>query len=277
YGSAMDVYNNTIWCAEYYGSGKRPFILKSTDAGVTWTDFPIALPGGEVNDYYLRSINFKDANTGMGVIRQVGASTTANYLVKTTDGGATWSDTISVAPGISHDSAKVMAAKWIRGTSTVIATGYAGNWPKAWKSTDDGTTWTSLDCPPTVSGADLKCSAFIGTTGFFVGNKAAFMMTNVTAVDKPGYNVPAGYSLEQNYPNPFNPSTTIPYTLAKAGNVQIKVVDLLGRTVATLVDGHQSAGPHTVSFNATTLSSGVYFYSIKSGEFSKTKSLLLLK
>ncbi len=278
YGQAMDVYQRTIWCAQYYGSGKRPFILKSTDAGTTWTDFPIALPGGEVQDYYLRSINFKDANVGYGVIRQVSASSNASYLVKTTDGGATWSDTISVAPGISHDSAKVMAAKPIRGTSVVIATGYAGNWPKAWKSTDDGATWTSLNCPPNASGADLKVAAFVtATTGYVAGNKAAFKLTIATGVDKNGYEGPTGYALEQNFPNPFNPTTVIPYTLARSGHVELVVRDILGRTVATLVDGVQSAGAHEAVFRASNLASGVYFYSLRSGEFFKTRSLVLLK
>jgi len=278
YGQAIEVYNRTIWCAQYFGSGKRPFILKSTDAGTTWTDFPIALPGGEVQDYYLKSINFKDASVGYGVIRQVTASTNANYLVKTTDGGATWSDTISVAPGISHDSAKVVAAEPIRGTSVVIASGYAGSWPKAWKSTDDGATWTTLNCPPTISGADLKVAAFVtATTGFIAGNKAAFQLTIATGVGRPGNDVPAGYALDQNFPNPFNPSTVIPYSIAKSGHVELLVRDMLGRTVATLVNGVQSAGSHEATFNASNLASGVYFYSLRSGEFYKTRSLVLLK
>ncbi len=278
YGQAIDVYDRTIWAAEYYGSNKNPFILKSTDAGTTWTDFPIALPGGIANDYYLRSINFKDANTGFGVIRQVTtSSSTGYYLVKTTDGGLTWSDTIGVAPGISHDSARVMAAKWVRGTSTVIALGYAGSFAKAWMSTDDGTTWTNMSAPGGTSGSDFRNASFISATkGVAVGYTNAAIYTGVTDVE-PGEGTPVSYTLSQNYPNPFNPTTTIQFTLAHAGQVTLDVYDVLGRQVARLVDQQLPAGPHQAVFNASGLSSGVYLYTLHAGEFTATKSLLLVK
>jgi hypothetical protein len=88
------------------------------------------------------------------------------------------------------------------------------------------------------------------------------------------------YRLAQNYPNPFNPSTMINYSLAKSGSVTVKVYDLLGREVATLVNGEtQSAGQHQVSFSAgkNAISSGVYFYTIESGTFRDVKKMMLLK
>ena len=279
YGQAMDVYNNTVWCAEYYGANKRPFILKSTDAGVTWTDFPISLPGGIAQDYYLRSINFKDENVGFGVIRQVtSSSTTGNYLVKTTDGGTTWSDTISVNPGANHADNKVMSAKWIRGTNTVIAVGYGLLGAKAWISTDDGSTWNTMNAPlgPNAN-ADLRNIAFVSATqGMAVGNLNDALYHQTTAVNN-GSDVPSGYALAQNYPNPFNPSTIIEYSVPSAGHVELRVFDLLGRTVATLVNGDLSAGTHRVTFNATGLPSGTYFYSMHAGSFSATKALVLVK
>lgn len=84
-------------------------------------------------------------------------------------------------------------------------------------------------------------------------------------------------SVEQNYPNPFNPSTTINYTIVSAGKVELKVYDILGREVVTLVNGFQDAGAHSVVFNAANLSSGVYFYKINSGSFTKVKKMLLVK
>ena len=85
------------------------------------------------------------------------------------------------------------------------------------------------------------------------------------------------YTLEQNYPNPFNPTTTISYSLPKASNVKLTIYNLLGQEVTTLVNSFNDAGKHSVQFNASNLSSGVYIYSIKADKFSATKKLLLLK
>ncbi len=88
---------------------------------------------------------------------------------------------------------------------------------------------------------------------------------------------PATYGLNQNYPNPFNPTTDIQFSLAKAGTVSLKVYDMLGREVATLANGEFVAGVHHVTFNATTLPSGAYFYALKAGNFSAMKSMMLVK
>ena len=92
-----------------------------------------------------------------------------------------------------------------------------------------------------------------------------------------GNNEPESFSLEQNYPNPFNPATTINYSIASAGKVELKVYDLLGREVMTLVNDFKNAGSHSVLFNALNLSSGVYFYRINSGSFSDVKKMILVK
>lgn len=89
--------------------------------------------------------------------------------------------------------------------------------------------------------------------------------------------VPATYSLEQNFPNPFNPTTSISYALAKSGMVSLKVFDVLGREVATLVNGAQDAGRHNVQLNATNLASGMYIYRIESGAFTAVKKMMFLK
>jgi len=89
--------------------------------------------------------------------------------------------------------------------------------------------------------------------------------------------IPDNYSLSQNYPNPFNPSTKINYTIPKSGLVSLKVYDLLGKEVASLVNEVVNAGSHEVLFNASNLSSGTYFYRIKVGDFISTKKMSLLK
>lgn len=86
------------------------------------------------------------------------------------------------------------------------------------------------------------------------------------------------FSLAQNYPNPFNPSTTIQYTISKAGNVKLLVFDITGRQVSELLNQRQNAGSHTVSFDAENLSSGIYFYRLETESgFSKTNKMLLIK
>ena len=95
---------------------------------------------------------------------------------------------------------------------------------------------------------------------------------------------PTKFSLEQNYPNPFNPSTTIKYSLSvvetRGGvsqHVTLKVYDILGREVATLVNQKQNPGNYKVTFDATNLPSGVYVYRMQSGNFTSSKKLILLR
>jgi hypothetical protein len=97
-----------------------------------------------------------------------------------------------------------------------------------------------------------------------------------SAVNDPA-GVPAKFELSQNYPNPFNPSTTINYTLANTANVKLTVVNALGQTVATIVNEEKPAGSHTVSFNASNLASGVYFYTLNAGSFTEVRKMMLMK
>ncbi len=88
---------------------------------------------------------------------------------------------------------------------------------------------------------------------------------------------PAKFSLSQNYPNPFNPSTKISFEIPKDGFVTLKIYDISGKQVHTLINGVKTAGYYNVNFNASRLSSGIYFYSISSGEFSSVKKMSLIK
>jgi photosystem II stability/assembly factor-like uncharacterized protein len=89
--------------------------------------------------------------------------------------------------------------------------------------------------------------------------------------------LPEQFALEQNYPNPFNPSTTIRYSIPTSEFVTLKVYDVLGNEVATLVNEEKPAGSYEVNFNAAELSSGIYFYTLQSGSFTQTKKLILMK
>ncbi len=85
------------------------------------------------------------------------------------------------------------------------------------------------------------------------------------------------YALEQNYPNPFNPNTTIRFSIPEKANVTLKIFNSIGQEVASLLNGEITAGNHEVDFNASALSSGVYFYRINSANFTSTKKMILLK
>ncbi len=111
-------------------------------------------------------------------------------------------------------------------------------------------------------------------------------LTNVVSdVDDNENNVPVKFELSQNYPNPFNPTTNITYVIARSEatrqsigvTVQLKVYDMLGREVATLVNKKQSPGKYSVQFDASGLPSGVYFYTLRAGDFVQTRKMVLLK
>jgi hypothetical protein len=86
-----------------------------------------------------------------------------------------------------------------------------------------------------------------------------------------------GFALSQNYPNPFNPTTIISFSLSKTEHTTLKVFDVLGNEITTLVNGEMTAGEHSVVFNAKNLASGIYFYRLTAGSYSDTKKLLLLR
>jgi hypothetical protein len=85
------------------------------------------------------------------------------------------------------------------------------------------------------------------------------------------------YSLSNNYPNPFNPSTTIKYQIPKSGLVTLKVYNVLGKEITTLVNEEKSVGSYEITFDASGLSSGIYFYKLSADNFQQTKKMILLK
>jgi hypothetical protein len=89
--------------------------------------------------------------------------------------------------------------------------------------------------------------------------------------------IPDKFALKQNYPNPFNPSTVIRFQLSVAGNASLKVYDLLGREITTLVNESLQPGTYEVRFDAKELSSGIYLYTLRTDNFSETKKMVLIR
>ena len=113
--------------------------------------------------------------------------------------------------------------------------------------------------------------------GVIPGKIWQFKTDAATGVSETGSRQPMGFSLDLNYPNPFNPTTTIGYRIAKAGPASLKIYDVMGRVVATLVDDVKAAGSYTVQFDGKDLPSGVYAYELRAGSFTSVNKMTLIK
>jgi hypothetical protein len=122
-----------------------------------------------------------------------------------------------------------------------------------------------------VSAVNLGGETSFGTSAKFISGYG------VTGVTQPIAEIPKDYALLQNYPNPFNPSTQISYSIPQKSQVTLRVFNVLGMEVATLVSGIQDAGKHAATFNAASISSGVYFYRLQAGGVSLTRKMLFVK
>ncbi len=103
------------------------------------------------------------------------------------------------------------------------------------------------------------------------------MGPEITELEHQAVKIATHYSLSQNYPNPFNPSTSIKYSIPQSSNVTLKVFDVLGSEIITLLNKEQSAGNYEVEFDGSDLTSGIYFYRLQAGDFVETKKMILLK
>jgi hypothetical protein len=112
---------------------------------------------------------------------------------------------------------------------------------------------------------------------YFIGNALAKESGEPENGENEQQIIPDEISLEQNFPNPFNPSTTINYQLSEKNHVSLKVYDILGNLVTTLVDQEMEAGYYNVNWNASQLASGIYIYRIISGTYVSTKKMILMK
>jgi len=121
----------------------------------------------------------------------------------------------------------------------------------------------------------------IKTAEHLLGNSSAAMIANSNITlqknNAESKNNPDVYTLFNNYPNPFNPTTTISYSIPKGSFVTLKIYDVLGREVKTLVNKFQTKGKYNVTFNASSLASGVYIYRMKAGNFAASKKLILMR
>ena len=133
---------------------------------------------------------------------------------------------------------------------------------------------SSLIDPMVLTDAETDFTTYVDPKSGQIPNSKMAQSENQVTADT---SVSNQSSLMANYPNPFNPTTVINYQIARNGYVTLKVYDILGREVATLVNEYEATGSYSVTFNASNLASGVYIYQLRSGNFLATKKLLLMK
>lgn len=149
--------------------------------------------------------------------------------------------------------------------------------PKFFFTLDTGNTWDVMDVPDTSSMYDIKFTD--PRNGYAVGTNGAVYKYNssIIGINNSHTQVPETSMLFQNYPNPFNPATTIEYYLSRPSMVKISVYDVTGKLVKQLYDGLKPVGNHTLRFDASGFSSGLYLYKLEAGDYSETRKMVIIK
>ncbi|MGB5288100.1 MAG: T9SS type A sorting domain-containing protein, partial [Ignavibacteriaceae bacterium] len=242
----------------------QPLLGITTDSGVNWNFIPFYLNN---NEGRATGVDFTDVNTGYV---SAGRFDLYGAIAKTIDGGQTWVAT--TFPDVLWDIDFPI--------SSASQVGYAvGSEGTILKTYDAGGNWQQQQ-----SGTILKLNKahFLDLDfGFAVGENGLILRTTtggepVTKVDESTLTVNE-FKLEQNYPNPFNPSTSLQYAISNRQFVSLKVYDVLGNEIATLVNEEKERGVYSVTFDASNLASGLYLYRIQAGSFTKTKKMILIK
>lgn len=290
-------------------------LLKSIDSGLNW--YNINSPASDYNSFDANFINENTGwiLSGKVVIPHPSFHTTYTKIVKTTNGGDNWFTLYDVSTGSSWDpfynikflnenigfiSNFSVALKTINGglswekyipdndknCSTLKMINENTGWCAArgqnfiFKTTNAGINWTSRDYAygPSINSIFVLDSNNL----WYCGNMSSIYKSTTGGsvfVAQISNEIPDKILLHQNYPNPFNPSTRINYELRNLSYVTLKVFDLLGKEVATLVNEKQYAGSYAVDFNSSefNLPSGIYFYTLNAGEFKETKKMVLVK
>ncbi len=259
-----------------FSSGVYGSIIKTTNGGTEWFSQSI-LP---VN--MLSSITFLDENTGFvvgGNFFSQGFGDASSYIGKTTNGGLNWVTQLDDTGGYFLGQVFFVNQQ----------TGYVSGSPdftdpsgcthnKFYKTTNAGDEWTELPTPIVETLTSIYFND--ANTGYAVGCAGKILKTTtggITGINLLSSEIPSGYILEQNYPNPFNPITNLEFGISNLGFVTLKVYDVLGNEVKTLVNENKPAGRYTVTFDGSNLSSGIYFYKLEAGNFSEVKKMTLLK
>lgn len=250
-------FNTGIICGE-------GIVIKSTNAGMLWFNTNVPTNG---YFYFFKKLSVINSQ----YIWIVG---NGNIFYKSTNFATTW-DSIAYLPAYPPS---VMYCSHF----SSINTGWAGgSYGYLYKTTNGGYNWLREN-----TGSDQRFWGAIwfynDSIGWGVGGAGKIMHTTTGGQSVVNISVESGknpeeYSLSQNYPNPFNSMTNVKFEMLNAGVVEIKIFDLLGREVAVMLNEYKPAGTYEVKFDASGLSSGVYFYKMRTGEYTITKKFILIK
>lgn len=246
-------------------NGGQPKVLIDT----SWANWN---PGGGANDVYMgvgRPVLSRSQNGNYLLLAFSVASENTypynedspffdGYFMYSSDGGDTWSEPEKFTP----DGPPLTDWRHISMPHIMpVAPG------------DEDIIKVHITCQgDTIAGTQVQGAGVDGTTAFLY-----HFTTEITILDNDDEIIANKFNLEQNYPNPFNPSTKINYSLAERSSVTLKVYDVLGNEVATLVNSTQDVGNHTINFDAGQLASGLYIYTLNTGNFTSSKKMMLLK
>jgi len=235
-------------------------INKTTNGGINWNNNYTVTTADKI-----KSMFFVDALTGFaGSVEALGPS-----LIKTTNGGNNWT-----YAGTGIDSYSIYFPNQNNGWS-------CGQNGQIWCTTNLGLSW--LQQTTRINGLIYRSIYFTDSlTGWCVGDSGRILKTTtggiLTNFTNTNSEIPTEYKLNQNYPNPFNPKTIINFELGITNYVSLKVYDVLGNEVATLVNEKRSAGSYSAQFDGSNIPSGIYFYRLEvDGNMIDTKRMVLLK
>ncbi|MFN3386642.1 MAG: S8 family serine peptidase [Candidatus Thermochlorobacter sp.] len=256
----------------WFGTNKGR-VIYSTDAGNTWNSATAA----GANDWLI-AIAFSSPNTGVAGGYTLQNQQIANSVLRrSADGGRTW--TTPTAPS----ALAFFSGAGVPEVGQLWLSVFSSQGPAILTSRDAGATWLVHNSTPLTDAVTSFSFVVEADTvfGLALTNDGLLLRyaqpARASSVREIGTERVQTFKLEQNYPNPFNPTTTIVYQLPVASEVSLKVYDILGREVATLFRGRQNAGRYQAQFNASQLSSGMYFYRLQAGNYVETKKMMLIK
>jgi photosystem II stability/assembly factor-like uncharacterized protein len=252
YNAIQFLNTNTGWAVyEYSNSGGG--ILKTTNSGINWFSQFSSTTG-------IKTFHFLNLNTGY-------ANAGITGILKTTNGGNNWDVINNTITGIK--------SMYFVNANTGWLVGYTGSAGLIVKTTNGG---TNFDVLPTMTSNSLNCVRFSGiNVGWIVGDNGVILKTTtggITFEQESTVDIPANFKLFQNYPNPFNPNTIIRFQIKDSRFVKLKIYDILGKEISTLVNEKMQPGTYEVKFDGSRLASGVYFYKLQAGDFQETKKYL---
>lgn len=225
--------------------------------------------GINVNVQNQFGLAFQDINTGVALGIVGNPPDTQSFNLRTITGGNNWYFTAFIPASIPYGIATCPGI-----SSSFYWIVSAGN---IYRSTDNGVTFASQINLTSASYCISLVNVDTGWAGGANGKIYKYTANDPIGIIPRQKLIPKNYSLSQNYPNPFNPETIIDYSIPVKSEVTIELYDILGNKVRTLLDTSLDTGNYSISFNSSGLSSGIYIYSLKTGNFTGAKKMVIVK